>query len=124
MQNWEVEGISSGGNPVVEKSFDFAKRVVLFYNKSAENKYDKPISKQFLRSGTSIGANIAEAQRAQSAGDFRAKMNISLKEASESEYWLRLLHETGIMDTSTFDDLHPRCEELIRILVAIVKNSS
>ena len=115
--------MSSVSNPVVEKSFDFAKKVIFFYNNSAENKYDKPLSKQFLRSGTSIGANIAEAQRAQSAGDFRAKMNISLKEASESEYWLRLLHETGIMDTPTFHELHPKCEELIRLLVSIVKNT-
>ena len=81
------------------------------------------LSKQVLRSGTSIGANVREALRGQSRPDFRAKMNIALKEASETEYWLELLYETDFIDQKSFSSIHEECLEIIKILTSIVKNS-
>jgi four helix bundle protein len=78
------------------------------------------ISKQLLRSGTSIGANVKEGIRAQSSKDFRAKMNIALKEASETEYWLELLHETEFIDQKQYDSIQNDCIELIKILTTIL----
>ena len=79
------------------------------------------LSKQVLRSGTSIGANVSEALRGQSRADFYAKMNIALKEASETEYWLELLHESGYIEKSVFASIYADNQELLRILVAITK---
>ena len=110
-------------NPVLEKSYSFALRIVEFYQQSTEGKYDKPLSKQLLRSGTSIGANISEAQCAQSVADFKSKMNIALKEARESEYWIRLLHDTHYMNEETFLLLQPKLKEILRLLTSIVKNT-
>jgi four helix bundle protein len=81
------------------------------------------ISKQLLRSGTSIGANVKEGIRAQSSKDFRAKMNIALKEASETEYWLELLHETEFIDQKQYDSIQNDCIELIKILTSILVTS-
>jgi four helix bundle protein len=81
------------------------------------------LSKQLLHSGTSIGANIKEAIRGQSIKDFRAKMNIALKESSESEYWLELLVATDYIDQKQYDSLDNDCVELIKILTAILKSS-
>ena len=78
-------------NVIVEKSFDFAVRIVNLCKHLRRNKKEFVLSKQVLRCGTSIGANVAEAQRGQSRADFAAKMNIALKEANETQYWLRLL---------------------------------
>ena len=80
------------------------------------------MSKQILRSGTSVGANVAEGVRGQSKADFYAKMNIALKEGSETSFWLDILHETDYLPDSKFNDLNKKCEELISILVAILKN--
>ena len=80
-------------NIIAEKSYSFALNIIEFYKDSNEGKYDKPLSRQLLRSGTSIGANIYEAQDAQSKADFKSKMNIALKEARESQYWINLLHD-------------------------------
>jgi four helix bundle protein len=88
-----------------------------------DSKKEYVLSKQLLRSGTSIGANIKEAIRGQSKADFTYKMNISLKEASETEYWLELLHETGYLNDTKFNDINPKCLELIKILTSIVKSS-
>ena len=76
-----------------------------------------------LKSGTSIGANVKEAIRGQSKADFIAKMNISLKEASETEYWLELLHETEYLTEEQFNSMYNDCKELLRILTSIVKTS-
>ena len=76
-----------------------------------------------LRSGTSIGANVKEAIRGQSKQDFIAKMNISLKEASEMEYWLELLHETDYLNDNEFESIYKEYQELLKILITIVKNS-
>ncbi len=79
------------------------------------------MSKQILRSGTSIGANVKEAVRGQSKADFYAKMNITLKEASETEYWLELLAESGYIAKKHFEGIYSDCQELIRLLVSITK---
>lgn len=79
------------------------------------------MSKQLLRSGTSIGANLAEAQQAQSRADFQSKMNIALKEASETEYWLRLLYSTDYLSNKEFVSVYSDCDELVKILVRSVR---
>ena len=81
------------------------------------------LSKQVLRSGTSIGANIREAQRGQSLPDFYTKMNVALKEADETAYWLELLHEGKYLEDKMFASIYEDCEELIRMLVSILKNN-
>ena len=78
------------------------------------------ISRQVLRSGTSICANVMEAKYGQSRADFLSKNTIALKEASETEYWLRILHETGYLTDRMFDSIYPECYEIIRILSSIV----
>ena len=85
-------------NVIVEKSKSFALRIIRLYRYLCGEKNEYILSKQLLRSGTSIGANVKEAIRGQSKADFYAKMNISLKEASETEYWLELLHESGYIE--------------------------
>jgi len=80
------------------------------------------MSKQLLRSGTSIGANITEAQKAQSKADFNAKMYISLKEAYETEYWLRLIHKTEYLYKNEFESINKDLNEIIAILMSITKS--
>ena len=82
------------------------------------------MSKQLLRSGTSIGANVKEAIRAQSKADFYAKMSISLKEASEAEYWLEILHESGYIGEDDFSSIYFNCQEILKILIAITKHQN
>ena len=108
-------------NPVVEKSKKFALTIIALYKSLAVERREFVLSKQLLRSGTSIGANIREAQRGQSKADFIAKMSIALKEADESAYWLELLHESGYIQDDEFKVLYSGCDELIRLLVAITK---
>ena len=88
-----------------------------------EEKKEYVLSKQILRSGTSIGATVAEARHGQSRLDFASKLNIALKEAAETDYWLRLLHETDYLNKPQFDSLIADCDEIERILIAIVKSS-
>ena len=80
------------------------------------------ISKQIYRSGTGIGANVAEAQRAQSTPEFVSKMKIALKEANETQYWVQLLHETAYLTDKEFTSLHDNLVELLKILTAICKH--
>ena len=80
------------------------------------------MSKQLLRSGTSIGANISEAQQAQSRADFLSKLEIALKEASETKYWLRLLYAIEYLTADQFESMHQDCSEIEKILVSIVKS--
>ena len=82
------------------------------------------LSKQLLRCGTSIGANVAEAQHAQSKADFVAKLNIALKETGETKYWLRLLHTTDYCTDQEFSSIFQDCVELEKLLVTIVKTSA
>ena len=110
-------------NQVVQKSKAFAIRIIRLYQYLTTEKKEQIISKQILRSGTSIGANIKESTRAQSTADFLSKMQIALKEASETEYWLELLTETDNIAETAGKSLLNDCEELIRLIVAIVKTS-
>ena len=108
---------------IEEKSFDFAVRIVRLYQYLRSQKKEFVMSKQLLRSGTSVGANAAEAERGQSRADFRAKMNIALKEACETHYWLRLLRRTEYISEKEFQSIAPQAEELIRIHTAICKST-
>ncbi len=111
-------------NIIENKSFKFAVRTVNLYRHLTENKKEYVISKQILRSGTSIGANVSEAQKGQSKADFNAKMNIALKEANETEYWIRLLYETEYISEKEFDSIEPEIKEIIAILVTICKKTN
>ena len=108
-------------NPIISKSESFAINIVNLYKEITTEKNEYVLSKQLLRSGTSIGANAAEAVRGQSSADFYAKMNISLKEASETQYWLNLLYKTDYINIEKYEKINNDCEELIRILVSITK---
>ncbi len=103
------------------KSKAFALRIIKLYKFLCSEKSEFIISKQILRSGTSIGANIREAVRGQSKADFYSKLNISLKEADETAYWLELLFESEYIDKQSFDSIYYDCEEIIRLLVSITK---
>ena len=107
---------------VQDKSSSFAIRTVNLCRFSREEKKEFVLSKQLLRSGTSIGANIAEAQNAQSRADFQSKMNIALKETTETKYWLRLLHATGYLTDVGFKSVFLDCSEIERILSSSVKS--
>ena len=111
-------------NVSVRKSFDFAVRIVRLYQHLTRNKREYVLSKQLLRSGTSIGANISEAQRAQSKADFLAKMSIALKEANETDYWIRLLYQTEYLSKKQYDSISHDINELLCILTAICKSST
>ena len=91
------------------------------YQHLSGQKKEHVLSKQFLRAGTSVGANVAEAEQAQSRADFAAKLNIALKEAAESNYWLRLLHATGYLSKTEADSMLSDCVELQKLLTAILK---
>ena len=110
-------------NAIYDKSFLFAIRIVRLYRFMTESKKEFVLSKQLLRSGTSIGANVAEAEKAQSSADFFAKMNIALKEANETKYWLRLLHATDYLTDRQFFSLETDIKELTALLVAICKKN-
>lgn len=105
------------------KSYNFALRIVKLYQLLTKNRKEYVMSKQLLRAGTSIGANVTEALQGQSRPDFLSKMNISLKEATETEYWLNLLHDGGYLDDKEFHSIYDDTEELIKILVSIVKTT-
>lgn len=108
-------------NVIVEKSKAFALRIIKLYQYLCSEKHEYILSKQALRSGTSIGANVKEAVRGQSKADFYAKLNIALKEASETEYWLELLHESDYIDDKSFNDIYSDCQEILKILISITK---
>ena len=110
-------------NIIVDKSKLFAVRIIRLYQYLSEEKKEYILSKQLLRSGTSVGANVKEAIRGQSTPDFSAKMNIALKEISETEYWLELLNETDYLDEKQFQSIYTDCQEVLRILYSIVKTS-
>jgi four helix bundle protein len=112
-------------NIILDKSFKFAVRIVKLYKYLCDNKKEYILSKQLLRSGTSIGANINEAQAGQSKADFIAKMSIASKEARESKYWIDLLIKTDYLN---MEDKHTKSllneiEELVKLLTSIVKSS-
>ena len=108
-------------NIIVTKSKAFALRVINLNKFLCNEKKEYVLSKQLLKSGTSIGANVKEAIRGQSKADFYSKMNIALKEASETEYWLELLFESGYINETEFNSIYTDCQELIKILTSITK---
>ena len=110
-------------NVILEKSFAFANRIIRLYKYLCTEQKEWVLSQQLLRSGTSIGANVRESQRAQSRKDFIAKLNIALKEACESEYWLELLCANEYITKAQFDSVFNDCRELTNILSQIVITS-
>ena len=110
-------------NILTPKSYSFALRCVELCKWLNVEKKEFVLSKQVLRSGTSIGASVREATHAQSRKDFISKMSIALKEANETEYWLMLLHDSEYLSEAAFASLHKDCDELIRLLVSIVRAS-
>lgn len=109
-------------NVIQAKSYAFAIRIVNAYKFLADSQKEFVLSKQLLRSGTSIGALVAEAHYTQSGADFLNKMNIALKEADESSYWLSLLKDTYYLEDKIYDSLSNDCNEQIALLVSIVKS--
>lgn len=103
------------------KSEAFAGRVVMLYQYLTKSKHEDVISKQILRSGTSIGANIAESQNAQSTADFINKLSIALKEANETEYWLKTLIKGNYIDEKGYNSMSKDNEELVKMLVRSIK---
>ena len=110
-------------NAIAEKSLHFAVRIVKLCRYLQTEHKEYILTKQLLRSGTSIGANVSEAQQAQSKPDFVSKLNIALKEAAETEYWLRLLYETDYLDEVQFNSIIADCDTVKSLLVVIVKTS-
>lgn len=110
-------------NVVKEKSFAFAVRVVKLSRWLQNEKKEFVLSKQVLRSGTAFGALVREAEHAESRADSTHKMNIALKEANETLYWIDLLHESGTLTAEQYQTLHPDAEELVKLLVSIVRPS-
>ena len=110
-------------NAIKDKSFEFSVRIVNMYKFLTNEKKEFIMSKQVFRSGTSIGANICEALQSISPAEFISKLSISLKEASETDYWLRLLHRTGYIDDIEFNSIIADCQELIRLLTSIIKTN-
>ena len=110
-------------NPLKEKSYKFALRIVKVYKFLAFETKEYVLSKQLLRSGTSIGANVAEGNQAQSKPDFVSKLSIALKETVETEYWLSLLRDSDYITASQAESLLTDCTELKAILTAVIKTS-
>lgn len=110
------------GNPILEKSFLFGSRIIKFYMIRIKQEYHhKDLLKQILRSGTSIGANVAESQEDSSKRDFRNKLSIALKEARETEYWIKLFKDSEVITEKEYFSLISDCDELIRLLISILK---
>ena len=110
-------------NTIAMRSKAFAVRCIRLRTFLCEEKREYDISRQLLRSGTSVGANVKEALRGQTRPDFGTKMNIALKEASESEYWIELLQETDYLTKQQGESMLEDCRELIRLLTSIVKTT-
>ena len=107
---------------VREKAFKFAVRIVRLNIYLRETKKEFVLSKQILRSGTSIGANLEEATGGVSKADFKNKLSIAYKEGRETHYWLRLFNETNLIDANLFSSLEKDCTEILKILYTIIKN--
>ena len=114
-------GLRAGGPVGKEKSFRFALRIIKLSRWLKAERDEHVLSKQLLRSGTSIGALIHEAEFAQSRADFINKLQIALKEANETRYWLMLLNESGYLTDKMFESIQPDVEELLKLLVSAIK---
>lgn len=133
MENWEVllgsdlvedpqPGYRSRGNPLLEKSYQFALQIIKL-GQELQKQNEFILSKQVIRSGTAIGALSEEAQQAESKADFIHKLSIANKEAHETHYWLRLLRDSSLIESAKSDNLLALVEELMRILIAIIKKA-
>jgi four helix bundle protein len=109
--------------PLLQKSFDFAVRIMKLHRHLQSSEREFIVSKQLVRAGTSIGANVEEANGAISKADFSSKISIAYKEARETSYWLRLLYASGFLNLKLFESFHADCQELCRILFAILRTS-
>ncbi len=118
-----IKGDCMNQNVVLEKSKKFAIRIINLYKFLINEKKEFVLSKQILRSGTSVGANVKEAVNAQSRADFISKMYVALKEAGETEYWLELLYETDFITNRQFQSIMTDCRELLKILTSIIKTA-
>ncbi len=114
---------NSSGNPLATKTYAFARRSIRLYRHLVSEHKEFVLSKQILRCGTSIGANVAEANQAQSKPDFISKLSIALKEAVETEYWLRLLTDEGFITPQQGESMLSECKELVRLLTASIKTA-
>jgi len=110
-------------NIIKSKSFDFALHIVKLFQHLTESKREFVLSKQLLRSGTSIGAMVRESEHAESKADFIHKLSISLKEANESDYWLELLFQSNYIDEREYNSIKIDLEEILKLLVSIIKTS-
>lgn len=108
---------------VSTKSYSFALNVIKIYKFLLDNKREFVLSKQLLRSGTAIGALIKEAEHAQYKADFLHKMNIALKEANETEYWLMLLKDSNFINNEQFDQIIVECRDILHLLIRIVSST-
>lgn len=108
-------------NIIADKTFEFSVRIVRLYQFLCQEKKEFVLSKQLLRAGTGIGANVNEAKHGQSKKDFLSKMNIALKESVETEYWIKLLVKTEYLTEKHGESIQKDCDEIIRILHSIVK---
>lgn len=113
----------SNENPLLKKSYDFALQIVKLYQLITKNKNEYVLSKQLLRSGTSIGANIAEANGAISKADFSAKISIAYKESLETKYWLKLLMDSAYIEVTMAEKLINNADELSKIMFSILKST-
>jgi four helix bundle protein len=121
--NWDLKKKVKINKMIKEKSLAFAIRMVKLYKHLVDNKKEYVLSKQMLRSGTAMGALVREAEHAQSKADFLSKMNIALKEANETVYWLLLLKETDYLTQSEYVAINIDAEELLKMLISIVKTT-
>ena len=112
-----------GESLIEEKTFAFAKRMVKAYQFFTADKREFVLSKQLLRSGTSVGAMVQEAKFAQSRADFINKLSIALKEANEAKYWIKLLYETDYMEKTMYESVYSDVKEIVAMLVSIVRTS-
>ncbi len=115
--------MNSKNNPLAVKSYEFALKIVILYKNLVSNNKEYVLSKQLLRSGTSIGANISEANGAISKADFSAKISIAYKESLETKYWLNLLKDSKYIDSAEADSLICDADELSKIMFSILKTT-
>ena len=110
-------------NPLKDKSFAFALRVVKLGRFLCQEHKEFVLAKQLLRSGTAVGALVREAEHAESKADFTHKLSIALKEANETDYWIELLYQSQLIDKNGYDSIKPDIVELLKLLVSVVKTS-
>jgi four helix bundle protein len=108
-------------NVISELSINFALKIIKLHKYLCDEKHEYDMSRQVYRSGTSVGANIAESKNAQSKADYVSKLSIALKEADETEYWLDLLYATNYLDDTQYESINLDCAELIKLLTSIIK---